>query len=576
MAHIVFRIEFSKARAGYDVSMASAAGEVLQPFVPPFAAEELERLARELTRGPAREGGDSDAVARAKLAGGQLFDALFQGEALAALKSTLDRAADAADGGVRLTLHFRDAPELAALPWELLYRAATDTFFALSGMTPVVRHVELPDPPRAFPLAAPLAVLALVSSPKDAPELDVAREKDKLLEALRGSARGDLLEAGAVAVDWIEEATLPALQAALRRRDYHVLHFIGHGEARGDEGVLLLSDAEGRGVRVSGSELGTLLHDERSLRLAVLNACEGAKAPTSDRFSAVGLALVRHGLPAVVAMQFAIGDEAAIVFARELYAALADGTSLEVALAEARRAIYARRLAAEWATPVLYSRLTSGEIFSMGEPVVSSPPVSEGSAGARRLVVAGGVGLLLAGLVAIYLLVTSAVVAPDAPDAGAPPPSAPPPELVVVHVYDPQRIERQELEVAPGVWTQAQAEALLGVASVAFGRLPDETTGYDVRLRIDNATDDVVRLTLDKRFFALEDGQGRSADLLYFCCEIREAILSRGATREVQLVFRSRPEWGGKSGISQAFLRVQGFIPIVRAVWRIALPVTAQ
>jgi hypothetical protein len=43
----------------------------------------------------------------------------------------------------------------------------------------------------------------------------------------------------------------------------------------------------------------------------------------------------------VIAMQFEITDDAAITFAEQLYAAIADGYPVDAALGEARRAIFA-------------------------------------------------------------------------------------------------------------------------------------------------------------------------------------------------------------------------------------------
>ena len=85
--------------------------------------------------------------------------------------------------------------------------------------------------------------------------------------------------------------------------------------------------------------------------------------------------LIRQGLPAVIAMQFEITDEAAIIFAHELYAAIADGYPVEAALAEARRAILHEGNHTEWGTPVLYSRAPDGHLFNLtGQARMSEAP----------------------------------------------------------------------------------------------------------------------------------------------------------------------------------------------------------
>ena len=61
--------------------------------------------------------------------------------------------------------------------------------------------------------------------------------------------------------------------------------------------------------------------------------------------------LVRRGIPAVVAMQFEVSDNAAVEFAPALYGALAAGRPIDAAVTEARKAMYTVS-PLEWATPV--------------------------------------------------------------------------------------------------------------------------------------------------------------------------------------------------------------------------------
>ncbi|MGB0387131.1 MAG: CHAT domain-containing protein, partial [Ardenticatenaceae bacterium] len=81
--------------------------------------------------------------------------------------------------------------------------------------------------------------------------------------------------------------------------------------------------------------------------------------------------LIQQGLPSVIAMQFAISDQAAIALTHEFYRALADGYPVDAALAEARKAIFAQqtgsimRRAAEWAVPTLFMRAPDGKLFEI-------------------------------------------------------------------------------------------------------------------------------------------------------------------------------------------------------------------
>ncbi len=107
-----------------------------------------------------------------------------------------------------------------------------------------------------------------------------------------------------------------------------------------------------------------MLDDHFPLRLAFLNSCEGARGSEGDAFSSTAATLVRRGVPAVVAMQYEITDEAAIEFSRDFYEAISDGLPVDAAVAEARTAV-STKSALEWGTPVLYMRSPDGGIFDM-------------------------------------------------------------------------------------------------------------------------------------------------------------------------------------------------------------------
>ena len=175
-------------------------------------------------------------------------------------------------------------------------------------------------------------------------------------------------------MDRLEDGTLAALPRALRLREYHVLHFIGHGgyDEEAQDGALALEDAAGKTRLVTGRDLSMMIR-HRSLRLVVLNACEGSRVAPDDPFSGVAQALARQGIPAVIAMQFEISDPAALAFSQSFYQAIADGLPVDVATVEARRAMFADDNEIEWATPVLYLRSTDGRVFIRRR----SPPTTQ-------------------------------------------------------------------------------------------------------------------------------------------------------------------------------------------------------
>ncbi|MCB0184825.1 MAG: CHAT domain-containing protein, partial [Caldilineaceae bacterium] len=148
----------------------------------------------------------------------------------------------------------------------------------------------------------------------------------------------------------------------------HVLHFIGHGlyDKEESEGQLLFENSQRQGHVVPAKAVALLLHNHPSLRLAYLNACEGAIADQGNVFAGVAQTLVQQGVPAAVAMQDEISDAAAIEMARTFYTALATGRPVDAALSHARVAL-ATRDNDEWAIPVLFSRSPDNRLFDLVE-----------------------------------------------------------------------------------------------------------------------------------------------------------------------------------------------------------------
>lgn len=332
----------------------------------PFSELELENFLLKIgrPRRGLRRGLETPEAQAVRAFGTRLFQAVFDGDIRIDLASSLQDA-EAQGKGLRIRIRLADAPALADLPWEYLYDPSAAHFLALSSWTPVVRYLDLPGKSRPTPVRPPLKILVMAANPPDHDPLDVAAEVGKLREGLEG-----LESQGLVAIDVLEKATLRALRRRLRREDYHVFHFIGHGgySSAAEDGVLIFEDVRGGaypGRLVSGSDLGVALHDKRTLRLVVLNSCEGARGGLTDPYAGTAQGLIRQGIPAVIAMQFEITDDAAITFSHNFYEAVADGYPLDAAVAESRKAIHSDENGVEWGTPVLYLRAPDGRIFEV-------------------------------------------------------------------------------------------------------------------------------------------------------------------------------------------------------------------
>jgi tetratricopeptide (TPR) repeat protein len=348
--------------------------------------------------------GDLASLDEIKAFGTRLFQAVFSDEIYSYLRLSQDEAERQGADGLRIRLILTEVPELADLPWEYLYDPGRAQFLSLSTKTPIVRYLDLSERVQPLAVKPPLRVLVMISSPKDQPPLDVDQEWTQLSQAL-----AELQAAGRVELELLKDATLPTLQTQLRQREYHVFHYVGHGafDDRLQDGLLILENEEGLSQPVRGEVLGALLHNGTTLKLALLNACEGAKGSRSDPFAGTAQSLVRKQIPAVIAMQTAISDEAAKTFAAEFYRALADDYPVDKALTEARMAIYLQGNEREWAIPVLFMR-TSDARLEAAQPAVTArvPPAlaSEAEAPTRRKLRIGPLAIPIVPLIVVPLL----------------------------------------------------------------------------------------------------------------------------------------------------------------------------
>ncbi len=383
--YLDFDIVLDRTDDGYFAHVVgSPAGPARNRF-DPFSDLERERLNtfRAIVSGHRRGKRriDSPEMHAAKDIGGRLFARVFAGSVGDCYRSCLDHVRTRPGTGLRVRLRMGSAPELADLPWEFLYDAMENQFLSLSVQTPLVRYLEIRRPVLPLAIAPPLRVLVMISNPSDIGDLDVEREWRQLREAV-----ADLEARGLVAFDRLENATLEALQRQLRQANYHVFHYIGHAgfDEACDDGVLILEDERGRSYPVNAERLGNILHDEESLRLAVLNACEGARSSVKDPFSGLAQSLVQKGIPAVIAMQFEISDDAAITLSHEFYRALGEGYPADASLAEARKMI-ANANELEWGTPVLFLRSPDGHLFDVGavDPAAAADAQARQEAAAR-------------------------------------------------------------------------------------------------------------------------------------------------------------------------------------------------
>lgn len=360
-----FDLTFIPDGDDYLTKIQCLAGEATGYFSIPFSQSELLDFKRFTAPGrrSVRRINDPEVAMQIEF-GGRLFNAIFSGEILGRYYSSLDGAFGKGES-LRIRVRLTDAPDLAELPWEYLYNPSRARFLARHQDTPIVRYLEISEPVRRIAVNLPLRVLVVIFNPADSAyaRLDVEKEWENL-----NSALGELEKKGLLSVDLLEDATPAALRERLRENVYHIFHFIGHGgfDEEKHEGILIMKGEYGGSRRVGSQRLGWDLHEHKTLALAVINACEGARPDATDIFSGTAQTLVQQGIPAVVAMQREITDDAAKEFARAFYTALSKGYPLEYAVTMSRQEIGDNH-ELEWATPVLFMRSPDGYLFDLKE-----------------------------------------------------------------------------------------------------------------------------------------------------------------------------------------------------------------
>jgi thioredoxin len=288
--------------------------------------------------------------------GRELFELIFPAPVRALFLSSRNEA-ERSGNRLRIVLRLRP-PELAILPWELLF--SDDYGGYLCRRSPMIRYVDVPEPVRPLEVSAPLRLLVMTALPGNLARLDADEERRKLASVL-----APLQDRGLVAIEWISGQSWEAAQDALYS-GCHIFHFIGHGgfdEERG-EGAVAFADEGGRSRLIPASALADLLSvADPAPRLVVLNSCQTAVGTDADVFSSTAATLIRT-VPAVIAMQFAVTDGAATVFSRALYQALVHNRGIDEAVRGARIALTGwNSNSLEWVTPVLYLRSRETRLF---------------------------------------------------------------------------------------------------------------------------------------------------------------------------------------------------------------------
>jgi hypothetical protein len=211
--------------------------------------------------------------------------------------------------------------------------------------------------------------LVLIAGPSDLADyrlaaVDVPNELDRARAGLGDMTLTMLAEQGTARLTTLIEQLR---DAAHEDKPFDVLYLVAHGAYIGGESWLWLENAEGKALRIAGSDLVQRIHElPQRPRLVVLASCQSAgdgkerHSADNGALAALGPALAEAGVPAVVAFQGNISMETVARFMPAFFRELQRDGQIDRALAVARGTVRERPDA--W-MPVLYMRLKSGQLW---------------------------------------------------------------------------------------------------------------------------------------------------------------------------------------------------------------------
>jgi hypothetical protein len=290
--------------------------------------------------------------------------------------------AQGASAAVRVRLRIDpSADDLHTLRWETLHDPASDRLLCRSERVLFSRYLDTGDLSRVRQGSRPdLRALAVIANPPELAGFNLApvntiAERARIAVAVGGTPLTVLgRDTGG------GSASLNNIVAALRE-GYSILYLVCHGVmADGRPYLWLECDEPGAGP-VAGDELLRRIADlppERRPLMVVLASCQSAgNSHERDALAALGPALARSGVAAVVAMQGSIPIPAIERLMPAFFKALVDDGQIDRALAVARADLPADL---PWWMPVLFMQVRDGRVWApLAAEAAHSAPVRRAS-----------------------------------------------------------------------------------------------------------------------------------------------------------------------------------------------------
>lgn len=167
----------------------------------------------------------------------------------------------------------------------------------------------------------------------------------------------------------IEATTRTSLVDEVQKSNCDIFHFSGHGKVIDGVGNLVLMGRGNRSSYLRADDLASMLQG-RGISLVVLSACDTATGDFDNNFAVTAEALVRAGIPAVVANQLPVPDSSVALFVGRMYDELLRSGDIDRAVDEGRIKLATELEAGseavlEWGIPTLYRHIAGEKVFDL-------------------------------------------------------------------------------------------------------------------------------------------------------------------------------------------------------------------
>lgn len=233
--------------------------------------------------------------------------------------------------GIRVRLSIENQA-LIQVPWELARYPQTGDYLAVSSNIILSRYIHRRGRLGLARDFQPLTNLGILIAEPDSLNKVNAQYELKELKKIENNPM-NIIE--------IIPGTSENLREVVAKHSICILHYIGHGGFSDDEGYLVLESGNKEYDKYSSDRVANILNlAENKIKIVILNSCKGAESSSYTNFSGVATRLIQKNVPAVVAMQYNITNQSAIIFSKVFYQAITNGFPIEYSVQKGRQAIF--------------------------------------------------------------------------------------------------------------------------------------------------------------------------------------------------------------------------------------------